>query len=76
MTDGLTSIIEFVSEIIEGFDGMKGVLLSIGATATAVFNNQIAQGINNVKNNVTTFMSQFKNQSFGKSIASIMTGKT
>lgn len=52
--DIIESLLEGVGSLIDAFGGLKGVLLTIGAIATTLFQNQIAQGIRNITTNIQT----------------------
>ena len=64
LTNGFASITDTISSVIEGLGGLKGVFLHLGAIGTKVFSNQIATAIDNTKKSITTFISQFHNDSF------------
>ena len=63
LTNGFASITDGISKMISGFGGLSGVLLHTGAIGTKVFQKQIASSIDQAKDSVTTFFSQFKNNS-------------
>ena len=74
LTDGFASITDGISKMISGFGGLSGVLLHTGAIGTKVFQKQIASSIDQAKDSVTTFFSQFKNNSAKDAISKLFHG--
>ena len=48
LNNSLADALKFVSNLVESFGGLRGVLLTIGAILTNVFKTQIAEGLQNV----------------------------
>ena len=74
LTNGFASITDGISNMISGFGGLSGVLLHTGAIGTKVFQKQIASSIDRAKDSVTTFFSQFKNDSAKDAISKLFHG--
>ncbi len=47
MLDGVAKAIDGIGSMIDSLGGLKGVLLTVGAIASRIFNNEIAQGARN-----------------------------
>ena len=56
LTNGFAGFLEGVSDVIDAFGGLKGVLLTIGTIILTVFKNQAAEAINNLNYNLQRAM--------------------
>ena len=45
LNNAFSKVLDFTNKIIDGFGGLKGVILGVGALATTVFRNNISQGL-------------------------------
>lgn len=76
VTNAITGLTNGISAFIDGMGGLSGALLKIGSLGLAVFKDRIAKGVNEAKDSVVTFMSQFKGKGFKESIKAIVGGNT
>lgn len=58
-TDGLATVIQTLSEAIDAFGGLKGVLMMIGTVAVNVFSKNIANSITQMTTGVLNFANSF-----------------
>ena len=63
--DGLSSVIELIDQMVSGFGGAGGVLLSFGGILTKVFNKQITQGLKDL-----TYSMKMLNPNYSKKLMS------
>ena len=75
LTDGLTGVVNAIDGIIDSFGGMTGTLTTLGGVFSAIFSKQITKSLDNAKNSVTTFFSQFKDKGLLESLKIIGGGK-
>ena len=54
LNNGLTSVIESISNIIKGFGGVGNIIASVGAIFIGVFANKIGPLFTNIKNSIIT----------------------
>ena len=66
--DAFTGVTELFNNFIEGIGGGGKALLYLGSIAGMVFNEQIARGINNVKQNWQVFMANLKGEELKKQL--------
>ena len=72
----ISDLLDKVDSLIDGFGGLKGIILSLGTVASNVFNKQIALGINKSVDNLTTYFTQFKGKGFKENLKNIIQGNT
>ena len=72
----ISDLLDKVDSLIDGFGGLKGIILSLGTVASNVFNKQIALGINKSVDNLTTYFTQFKGKGFKENLKNITQGNT
>lgn len=72
----ISDLLDKVDSLIDGFGGLKGIILSLGTVASNVFNKQIALGINKSVDNLTTYFTQFKGKGLKENLKNITQGNT
>lgn len=56
LIDFISGLIEGLGELVEGFGGLAGILPSVGALLTNLFNAQLGQGLMRLKNNASSLV--------------------
>lgn len=56
LTNGFAEVLESVSDIIDAFGGLKGVLITVGTVLITLFKNQAAEALSNLNYNLQRAM--------------------
>ena len=54
LIDFISGLVEGLGELVEGFGGLAGILPSVGALLTNLFNAQLSKGMKGLGNNIST----------------------
>lgn len=63
-TNGLSGVVDQVSNLITSFGGLSGILTQFGSIAVQVFSNNIGASITGVINKISTFKQSFQDLNF------------